>query len=215
MDIYFLPMACSMATRIALTEANLEARFIEVDAVTKRSRHGGEPLTDVNPFGLVPALRTDDGVVITENAAVLEFVASLAPDGALAPADAGSRLRMRTWLSFVSSELHRGLFSILLSDSAPEEAKRHAIAVGEERLAALDAHLEDHRFVLGEQFTVVDAYLITILNWERATSLDLTRWPAVNRYLERGRKRESVARAMEIELPLYLEERARFREARV
>lgn len=206
MDLYFAPLACSMATRITLHEAGLPANFIEVDTKTKTTMDGADYLA-VNPLGLVPALRNDDGQVITENAAVLQFIANNAP-GDLNPSDPHVATQIRQWLSFISTELHSGLFATLFDKGAPPEAKAYVIARGTKRLQRLNDHLIDRTFLL-DRFTVADAYLLTVLNWAQATPVDLTAWPAITAYLARGLERPSVKAAIAVELPLFLEERRR------
>jgi glutathione S-transferase len=125
MDLYFAPLACSMATRIAIYETGADARFIEVDTKAKRIPDGGDYLA-INPLGYVPALRTDDGEVLTENAAILQYVARRFPAARLVPADGIEHARLQSWLSFIGTELHKGLFIPLLDRTAPEEAKTYA-----------------------------------------------------------------------------------------
>ncbi len=115
MDLYFSPLACSMASRIALYEADAPARFIEVDPKTKRTLEGEDFLT-VNPLGLVPAIRTDDGEVLTENAAILQYIADHFPSAALAPRTGMARSRLHQWLCFIGTELHKAVFVPLLDD---------------------------------------------------------------------------------------------------
>lgn len=210
MELFFAPLACSMATRISLDEGGVAATFVEVDPVTGRTLADGGDYRAVNPLGLVPALRTDEGAVLTENAAILQYVADRVGGGALAPRDALGRARLQQWLCFIGTELHKALFAPLLDPKAPDGAKAYALEKGASRLAVLDAHLAGREFLL-DGFTVADAYLATVLNWTVATPVDLARYPHVAAYLARMRSRPSVARALAIELPLYQEELARHR----
>lgn len=207
MDLYFSPLACSMASRIALYEAGASANFIEVDPKSKRTPDGVD-FRAINPLGLVPALRTDGGTLLLENAAILQFIAEQYPAAALAPADGLRRAQLQQWLSFIGTELHKALFSPLLDRKAPEGAKAYALEKGASRLAELDRHLEGRAFLL-DRFTVADAYLATVLNWTVATPIKLDAYPAVATYLARMRARPSVARALAIEVPLYQQELAR------
>src|SRR5215207_357634 len=167
MDLYFAPLACSMATRIALYEADAEARFIEVDTKTGRTL-AGDDFQAINPLGQVPVLRTDDGRLLTENAAILWHVADRLPAAAgLAPEDAAGRDRLREWLSFISTELHKAVFTPLLSAKAPDGAKAFARAQAGRRFDLLSHHLDGRAFLL-ERFSVADAYLATVLNWVSA-----------------------------------------------
>jgi glutathione S-transferase len=212
MELFFSPLACSMATRISLYEAGANARYTQVDGKTKQTLDGRDFLT-VNPLGLVPALRNDDGVVLTENAAILQYIADRLPDADLAPREGIERSRLQQWLCFIGTELHKVLFSPLLARDAPDGAKAFAIAKGEGRLDYLNRHLADHEFLLNK-FSVADAYLFTVLHWSRATpQIDLARWPALKAYVERLRQRPSIARALSEELALYEAEQARHKAA--
>jgi glutathione S-transferase len=204
MDLYFSPLACSMASRIALYEAHAPANFIEVDAKTKRTRDGADFLA-VNPLGLVPAIRTDDGEVLTENAAVLQYIADRYPQSGLAPAGGMARSRLQQWLCFTGTELHKALFIPLFDRTLPEQVKAKTLEKGDIRLRHLDAHLADRDFLL-DRFSVADAYLFTVLNWKIATPVDLERWPAVARYYGRMKERPCVARALTEEHALYAAE---------
>ncbi|SMF77685.1 glutathione S-transferase [Tistlia consotensis] len=201
MELYFSPLACSMASRIALYEAGAEAAFVEVDARAKRLADGGDFLS-VNPLGLVPVLREDSGELLTENAAILQHLSERFPEAGLAPAEAAGRQRLRQWLSFVATELHKGLFMPLLSAKSNEGARAYALEVGRGRLDFLSRHLEGRDYLL-EAFSVADAYLVTVLGWSRATSLNLADWPVLKAYVARLRERPSVARALAEELALY------------
>ncbi len=211
MDIYFSPLACSMASRIALYEAGAPARFVEVDPKTKRTRDGADFLS-VNPLGLVPALATDDGEVLTENAAVLQYIADAFPEAALAPKSGMARARLQQWLCFVGTELHKALFIPLFDPKMPAEAKSHTLAKGDSRLAYLNDYLNGREFLL-DRFSVADAYLFTVLNWKIATPVDLAKWPAIEAHYTRLKQRPSIARALAEEHALYAEEQKRHKAA--
>src|SRR5262249_10781119 len=127
MDLYFSPLACSMATRIALYEAGADANFLEVDPKTKQMLHDQSDFRSVNPLGLVPTLRTDDGVILTENAAILQYVAERFPDANISAKPGVERSRLQQWLCFIGTELHKGLFITLLDRTAPEDAKAYVM----------------------------------------------------------------------------------------
>lgn len=211
MDLYFSPLACSMSSRIALYEAGASARFIEVDPKTKRTFDGGDFLA-INPLGLVPVLRTDSGEVLTENAAILQYIADRFPATALAPPAGFARSRLQQWLSFIGTELHKALFAPLFDPKLADAGKARALEKGESRLAHLDSYLNGREFLL-EGFTVGDAYLFTVLNWNIATPVDLSRWPAVKDYYTRLKSRPGIARALSEEHALYAAEQARHRAA--
>src|SRR5215475_11807716 len=123
MDLYFSPLACSMATRIALYEAGADATYLEVDPKTKVVQNDGSDFRKVNPLGLVPTLRTDEGTVLTENAAILQYVADRFPKADLGTSSSLERSRLHQWLCFVGTELHKGLFVPLLDRKAAPEVK--------------------------------------------------------------------------------------------
>ncbi|UGV25495.1 glutathione S-transferase [Rhodopseudomonas boonkerdii] len=213
MDLYFSPMACSMATRIALYEAEGEARFIEVDPPSKTLLQDGSDFHAINPLGLVPTLRTDDGVILTENAAILQYVAEHFPDSAIAAGTGMERSRLQQWLCFIGTELHKALFQPQLSKKTPAEAKAYALETGRSRLDYLENHLKGREFLL-ERFSVADAYLTTVLNWTTVIpQLDLHQWPAIKAYHGRMRERPSVVRAVSEEFKLFKAEQARHKAA--
>lgn len=203
MDLYFSPMACSMATRIAAYEAGAEINFLRVDtkASPKRVEDGTAFLT-LNAMGQVPVLRTDDGELIVENAVILQYVADRFPAAGLIPADGPERRKVQSWLSFVGSELHTGVFIALLNPKAPDGAKAFAREIVVERLAYLDAHLKGREFLAG-RFSVADAYLFVMLTWARHVALDLAPYPALSAYRDRLQSRPSVARALGEEFTLF------------
>jgi glutathione S-transferase len=213
MELYFSPLACSMATRIALYEAGAEADYLEVDPKTKRVQADGSDFYAVNPLGLVPVLRTDDGVVLTENAAILQYVAERFPDSGIGAKPGIDRSRLQQWLCFIGTELHKGLFVTLLSKTAPAEAKTYTLEKGLSRLDYLDNYLKGREFLL-DHFSVADAYLVTVINWTMATPpIELAKWPNVKAYYERTRARPSIARALGEEFALYKAELERHKAA--
>jgi len=213
MDLYFSPLACSMATRIALYEAGASATYWEVDPKTKRVQQDGSDFYAVNSLGLVPTLRTDDGEILTENAAILQYVADRFPDAGIAAGEGFERSRLHQWLCFIGTELHKGLFVPLLAKTAPAEMKAYTLERGLSRLDYLNKYLEDREFLL-DHFSVADAYLVTVINWTMATPpIDLAKWPAIKAYYERPLKRPSVAKAIGEEFELYRAELARHKTA--
>lgn len=207
MDLYFSPVACSGATRIALYEAGAKAGFHQVDNRSKRLEDGTDFLT-VNPMGQVPVLRTDSRELLTENPVVLQYVADQYPASGLAPRDGMPRYRLQQWLNFVTSELHKLVFTPLLDSKSNDGAKEFARSKVPQRLGYLNTHLEGREFLL-DRFTVADAYLVTVLNWARFAGVDLAPFPAVQNYFRRLSERPSVARAFAEEFAAYTEEQAR------
>lgn len=213
MELYFSPLACSMATRVALYEAGADAAYREVDPKTKRVQDDDSDFNAVNPLGLVPTLRTDDGAILTENAAILQYVADRFPDSAIAAGGGFERSRLQQWLCFIGTELHKGLFLPLLSGAAPAEMKAYTLEKYLSRLDYLNSHLEGRDYLL-DRFSVADAYLVTVLNWTTVLpQLDLAKWPAIKAYSQRLRQRPSIARAVAEEFRLFKAEQARHQAA--
>ncbi|MBN9000763.1 MAG: glutathione S-transferase N-terminal domain-containing protein, partial [Rhizobiales bacterium] len=203
MDLYFSPLACSMATRIAFYEAGADAAYLEVDPKSKRVQQDDSDFLAVNPLGLVPTLRTEDGVILTENAAILQYVADHLPDAGISARNAAERSRLQQWLCFIGTELHKALFVPLLDKKSPAEVKAYAIEKGLSRLDYLNNYLEG-RDTLLDHFSVADAYLVTIINWSMATpQIDLAKWPNIKAYYEQHRARPSVTKAIDEEFALY------------
>src|SRR5579871_2134737 len=145
MELYFSPLACSMATRIALYEAGAAATFHQVDNKAKRIADGSDFLA-VNPLGQVPVLRIDSGELLTENPVVLQYVADQYPDAGLAPQDGMPRYRLQQWLGFITSELHKLVFSPLLDRQSGDGAKGYATSKAAQRFAYLNTHLQGRAF---------------------------------------------------------------------
>ena len=204
MELFFSPLACSMAARIALYETEAPVTFVEVDPVTKRTNDGAD-YREVHALGLVPALRTDDGAVLTENAAILQYVADRFPAAGLAPQDPAGRTSLHQWLSFIGTELHKTTFAPQFDRTASDAVKAYALSKAGPRLDLLDRHLRGRESLL-DRFSVADAYLATVLTWTAATPIDLGKWPAVAAYFAHVRKRPSIARAFREERPLYVKE---------
>lgn len=207
MDLYFSPLACSLACRIAIYEAALDAEtvFHNVSLETKRYDEGAD-YWQISAKGMVPALVMRGGGLLTEGAAVLQYIADLAPDKRLAPPPtAPARYELQQWLSFVATELHKAVFAVMFSPATPAEAKAYALAnVLPSRLEFLNRSLEGREFLVGDTFTVADAYLVTVLTWCAAPHVQvaLAKWPAVAAYHARMLARPHARRAVREELAL-------------
>jgi glutathione S-transferase len=212
MDLYFSPMACSLSSRISLYEAGAtDVGFVEVDPKTKRTL-GGADYLEIYPLGLVPLLRLDDGSLLSENAAILQYIASRYPQAQLAPADDIGRAHLQQWLCFIGTELHKGLFIPLFDQKAPDGTRAHALKKNESRLKYLNRHLSGRAYLL-DRFSIADAYLYTVLNWTAPTQVDLKPWPAIKSYYESLQSRPSIAKAFIEEMALYKAELARHKAA--
>src|SRR6185436_9811017 len=192
MQLYFAPLACSMATRIALYETGADAQYIARDR-NKRLPDGSD-FTAINPLGMMPTLRTDAGELITENAAILQYVAASFPQACLAPASGLERARLHQCLSFIGTELHKAVYLPLLRKEAPAEVKAYAASLADARFTIVEKHLSGRDFLL-DAFSIADAFLFTVLNWTGATPLKLDAYPAIQAYMARLAKRPSIAKA--------------------
>jgi glutathione S-transferase len=212
MDLYFSPMACSLASRIALYEAGAkDVQFVEVDPKTKRTM-AGVNYFDIHSLGLVPFLRLEDGAAVSENAAILQHIASRYPDSELAPRNESERAQLQQWLCFIGTELHKGIFIPLFDKNAPEGTREHTLKKYQSRWKYLDNHLTGRQYLL-DRFTVGDAYLYAILNWTVPTQVDLTPYPAIKSYHASLQSRPSIAKAFGEEMALYKAELARNKAA--
>jgi len=198
MKLYYAPGACSLSPHIALREAGLAFTLEKVDLKTRTLAGGGDYLA-VNPKGYVPALQLDNGDVLTEGPAIVQYVADQRPQSGLAPA-AGTpeRYRLAEWLNFITSELHKSYSPLFSADAAAgwKDAARSNIA---RRLDVIERHLDGKSYLLGERFTVADGYLFTVLNWSGWTKFDLSKWPRIQAYLARIAARPKVREAMAAE----------------
>jgi glutathione S-transferase len=197
MKLYYSPGACSLSPHIILCEAGLPHELIKVDLKTKKTEHGDD-FNAINPKGYVPTLVTDDGEVLTEGPAIVQYLADLAPAKNLAPA-AGTmaRVRLQEWLNFISTEVHKGFGSLFRNPPAEwQEVVRATLAA---RCAYLAGVLEKQPYLLGEQFSVADAYLFTVLNWSQWVKIDLSPWTALIAYQARVAARPGVQQALKKE----------------
>lgn len=197
MELYYSPFACSLASHITLREAGLDAALVAVTLSSKKTADGRDYFS-VNRKGQVPALKLDDGAVLTENTAVIQYLADLKPAaGLLPPVGSPDRYRVLEWMSFVSTELHKACFAVMFNPDAPPEAKAYARATLPKKLGPVAGELGDREFLVGGRFTVADAYLTWALNLATLAKFEL---PAgLQRYLDRMRTRPSVRAALEVE----------------
>lgn len=198
MKLYFSPGACSLSPHIALAESGLP---YEIELVNLKSRQtaSGEDFDQRNPKGYVPALLLDSGDLLTEGPAIVQYIADQAPHTGLAP-PLGSltRYQLQGWLTFIGTELHKSC-SPFFNPAATEEWKQAAMTNIRKRLDYVNSVLRGQSYLMGEGFTVADAYLYTVLSWGRYMKLTLSEWPEIAAYQARVHGRPAVQRALEDE----------------
>ncbi len=198
MKLYYSPGACSLSPHIVAREAGIELELIKADTKTKKMEDGGD-YWQVNAKGYVPALRLDNGQLLTEGPAIVQYLADQKPASGLVPA-AGSfeRYRVQEWLNFITSEIHKN-FSPLFNPAASADWKEGAKANLAKRFGYIADHLEGKQYLMGDQFTVADAYLFTVANWGQFVGVDIGQWPAVKAFHARVAARPKVQEALKAE----------------
>jgi len=193
-----MPGACSLAANIALREAGIPFELVKVSHRTHKTSDGVD-FTQINSKGYVPALVLDTGELLTENTALLQYIADLNPDAHLAPpAGTLERYRLSEWLAYLNSEVHKS-FSPLFAPNASDDMKQYARDNLTKRLGWLAQQLGSKPYLLGEQFTVADAYLFVTLSLCGLAGVDLSPWPTLKAFQERVAARPSVIEAMTAE----------------
>jgi glutathione S-transferase len=198
MKLYYMKGACSLASYIAFNEAGIHFEAAEVDHQTHKTSDG-ESLDSVNSKGYVPVLRLDNGEILTENVAVLQYIADLNPAAQLAPpAGTLERYRLVELLAYINSEIHKN-FGPLFYPSASDDVKNFARGNLTKRLDWLDRALGSKHYLMGDRFTVADAYLYVVLSWTGHVGMELGHWPALKRHSERVGARPQVIAARKAE----------------
>jgi glutathione S-transferase len=198
MKLFHSPGACSLSPHIVLREAGFTFTLVKVDLATKKTADGGDYLT-VNSKGAVPALQLDDGQVLTEGPAIVQYLADQKPESGLAPrAGTFARYRLMEMLNYITSEIHKG-FSPLFNPKLPAEWKEVTLAALAKKFDWLSTQLAGKTFLLGDTFTVADAYLFTVLGWTKPTKIDLGKWPVLAAYHAHIAQRPKVQEAMRAE----------------
>ena len=195
MKLYYSPGACSLSPHIVSREAGIPLDLQKVSTKDKTMEGGGD-YWQVNGKGYVPALKLDDGQLLTEGPAIVQYLADRKPESGLAPKNGTpERYRLQEWLNFITAEIHKG-FSPLFRPTTPEEYK----TISKENLAKrfdwLEQQLKGKDYLMGKTFTVADAYLFVVLGWTKPTGIDLSRWPKLAAYHARVAARPKVKEAM-------------------
>jgi glutathione S-transferase len=198
MKLYYLKGACSLASHIALYEAGLKFEAASIDRQTKKTSDG-EDFNQINSKGYAPALRLDNGEVLTENVAVLQYIADQAPAAKLAPpAGTMPRYRLVEWLAYINSEVHKAvspLFNPAATDDMKTFARNHVV----KRVDWLEHEFGTRTYLMGDQFTVADAYLFVVFGWFPRVGFDTAKWPTLKAYHERVAARPAVQQALKAE----------------
>ncbi len=194
MKLYYTAGSCSLAIHIAFREIGQPVELLAVDLRTKLIA-SGEDYRQINTKGYVPALRTDAGALLTEVPAVLQYVADLKPAAGLAPANGTiARYELQGWLSYINAELHKD-FGPLFDPTASADMKKYASAKLTRRFAWVAEHLERSPYLMGDAFTVADAYLYVVLAWPAMVNVDLSALPSLSAYRARIAERPAVKAA--------------------
>ena len=196
--LYFSPSACSLAPHIVLRESGLPFELIRVNLRTHTTSDGTDFYT-IHPLGQVPALRLEEGTLLSEAAVILQYIADHAPAAKLLPAHGTiERYRALEWLNFIATDLHKGI-GMLFNRKLGDDAKAIVRAAAETRLAYAERKLGSNAFVMGDTLSAPDAYLFTVLNWTAFVGLELSAYPALSGFMERMRARGAVRAAIEAE----------------
>jgi glutathione S-transferase len=203
MKLYYVPGACSLSVHIVLREAGLPFEAVRVrpdpDAFKLKNLDDGTDFYTINPLGYVPALGLDDGTVLTEGPAIVQFIADQVPNAALAPLNGTvGRAKMQGWLNFISTELHKGV-APLFNPATPTEYRPMVLDKQLSRLTWVDAQLAGKNYLMGDQFSVADPYLFVVTNWAKNLQLDITGLPNLSAFRERMANRPAVKAAMTAE----------------
>jgi glutathione S-transferase len=196
MRLYYSPGACSLSPHIVAREVGLDIELDRVNFADGRKTEDGSTLNEVNPKGYVPALRLDDGQVLTEGVTIVQYLADQAPEKHLLP-ERGSMpyYHALEWLTFISSELHKS-FSPLFNPQITDDAKKAAVEKIQKRYAYVEEALDGKQYLLGDTFCIADAYLYTILRWTPRAGIDLSAYPNITEYMERMHARPGVQKAL-------------------
>ena len=195
MKLYFSPGACSLSPHIILQEAGLPFTTEKVNIRTKLTASGAD-FNAINRKGYVPALELDNGMILTEGPAIVQYIADQAPEKQLTPArGSAEHYQMLEWLNFIGTEIHKN-YSPLFNTAASDDAKAGARAMLARRFTFVAGHLDGRDYLVGERFSVADAYLFTVANWAAVVQLDLSPFPALQAYQARIAARPAVQQAM-------------------
>lgn len=201
MKLFYFPGSCALSPHIVLNELGIKHEVEKVDYATKKTKSGD--FNKINPKGYVPTLQLDNGEVLTEGTAIVQYLADQKPEAKLIPkAGTWERYKAIEWLNFIATEVHKpmgamfGAAKMLQDKKGQEELKAAMLAGLSKRFDYLTEHLKKNTFLMGKDFTVADAYLFTVLGWTKHLNIDLSKWPALMGYWEKIQMRPAVAKAL-------------------
>ena len=198
MKLYYTPGACSLSPHIVARELGLEPTLVKVDISSKKTDDGRD-YSEINPKGYVPALELDGGEVLTEGTAIVQYLADRKPEAGLAPANGTlERYRVQEMLGYINSELHKS-YSPLFNPKTTPEVRQEKQDYLKKRYGLIEKALAGKQFLLGDHFTVADAYLFTVTNWAGFVKLDLADFPNLKAFQERVAARPAVRTALKAE----------------
>lgn len=198
MKLFFSEGSCSLFPHIVLREAGQDFTLESVELIKKKTSSGKDFLT-INPKGMVPALELDDGSVLTEGVAIAQYIADKVPESNLiAPIGTMARYHTLEWLNYISAELHK-TFSPIFRSGTPETYKDLLREYLQVRFRYINIVLSEQNYLVGNRFTIADAYLFTVMRWAQSLKLDMFRYPALAAYLDRIAERQAVMTALKVE----------------
>jgi glutathione S-transferase len=199
MKLYFSPGACSLHPHITLREAGIPFDLVRVDLRAHKLSGAGDDYYGVNPKGYVPLLELDDGTRLSEGAVIDQYIADRKPEAGLIPkAGTIERYRAQEWLNFIATELHKQFSPLFYPTTADDVKTQQRERIGK-RFDLIEKTLAKQPYLLGESFTVPDAYLFNMLRWTEHTGIDRAKWPALTAFFERVGARPAVKAALEAE----------------
>jgi glutathione S-transferase len=198
MKLYYAPGACSMAPHIVLREAGYQFDLDKVDIPNKKTSDGGD-YWQINPKGYVPALKLDNGEVLTEVGVICQYLADQKQEAGLAPKGGTmERYHLMEWMNFTATEVHKQLGALFNPKMTPE-MKEVQLGYIERRFNALEKMLAGKQYAMGDKYSVADAYLFTVLNWTNVHKIDIAKWPNIKALMERVRNRPRVQETLKAE----------------
>ncbi len=196
MKLYFSPGACSLSPHIVARELGIDLELQKVDTGTKTLVPGGADFWAINPKGYVPALVLDNGELLTEGPAIVQYLADQKPDAKLVPPNGTlERYRMQEMLGYINSEIHKA-YGPLFNPKTSAEVRQERVEYLQKRYALIETRLATRKYLFGDQFTVADAYLFTVTNWSKFAKVDLSKFPNLLAFQERVAARPAVQAAM-------------------